>query len=61
MDLKIKSVKKKWKQPSFAAGVDRQVIQKGADMLGLELDQVIADVIAAMQEAAPELGLAGDN
>ena len=61
MDLKVKSVKKKWKQPSFAAGVDRDIIQKGADMLGVELDQVIADVIAAMQEAADELGLAGEN
>ena len=61
MDLKVKSVKKKWKQPSFAAGVDRNVIQKGADMLGVELDQIIADVIAAMQEAADELGLAGED
>jgi predicted hydrolase (HD superfamily) len=61
MDLEVKSVKKKWKQPSFAAGVDRNVIQKGADMLGVELDLVIADVIAAMQEAADELGLAGED
>ena len=59
LDVGVKSVKKKWKQSSFAAGVDREVIQRGAAMLGVELDQVIADVIAAMQEKADELGLGG--
>ena len=38
MDLKVKSVKKKWKQKSFAAGVNREVIKKGAELLDLELD-----------------------
>ncbi len=61
MDLKLKSVKKKWKQPSFAAGVDRGIIEQGATLLGLELDQVINDVIAAMQEVAGDLGQAGEN
>jgi len=57
MDLEVKSVKKKWKQKGFAAGVDRQVIQRGADMLGVPLDQVIAEVIAAMREVADEIDL----
>jgi predicted hydrolase (HD superfamily) len=57
LDLEVKSVKKKWKQKSFAAGVDREVIQKGADMLGVPLDQVIAAVIAAMREVADAIDL----
>ena len=56
-DLKVKSVKKKWKQPSFAAGVDREIIVRGAQMLGVELDEIITDVIAAMREVADEIGL----
>jgi predicted hydrolase (HD superfamily) len=50
-------VRKKWKQASFAAGVDRTVIERGAAMLGLELDELIGDVIAALQEAREPLGL----
>lgn len=56
-DLEVKSVKKKWKQPSFAAGVNRQVIERGAALLGLELEALIAAVIAAMREVAEEIGL----
>ena len=56
-DLKVSSVRKKWKQASFAAGVDRTVIERGAAMLGLELDELIGDVIAALQEAREPLGL----
>ena len=56
-DLKVKSVKKKWKQPSFAAGVDREIIVRGAQMLDVELDEIIADVIAAMREVADEISL----
>ncbi len=48
-DLKVKSVRKKWKQLSFAAGVNRDVIQKGAAMLGMELDELFEDVIAGMR------------
>ena len=59
MDLEVKSVKKKWKEKQFAAGVDRSVIEKGAVMLGVSLDELIADVIAAMRATAKELGLAG--
>jgi predicted hydrolase (HD superfamily) len=59
MDLKVKSVRKKWKDKRFAAGVDRSIIQKGADMLGVELTELIADTIAGMREVADEIGLAG--
>lgn len=57
MDLELSSVRKKFKSASFAAGASREVIQKGADMLGLSLDELITDVIAAMREIAPSLGL----
>jgi len=57
MDLDVKSVLKKWKQKSFAAGVDRQVIEKGAAMLGVELSDVIRDVIEGMRRIADRLGL----
>lgn len=57
MDLEVKSVKEKFKQASFAAGVNREVVQKGADMLGLELSELIQEVILSMREIAPELGL----
>ena len=59
MDLKAKSVKKKWKEKSFAAGVNREVIEKGAAMLGVELTALIEDAIAAMQEVADSIGLRG--
>jgi putative nucleotidyltransferase with HDIG domain len=59
-DLTVKSVKKKWNQKGFAAGVDRGVIEAGARRLGLELEALIAEVIAGMQPVAAELGLAGD-
>ena len=52
-----KSVKKKLKQPSFAAGVNREDVYQGAEELGVELDEHIAFVIAAMQPIAGELGL----
>ena len=60
MDLKVKSVKKKWKEKSFAAGVSRDIIAKGAEMLGVELSELIADTIAGMQAEAKALGLAGE-
>jgi putative nucleotidyltransferase with HDIG domain len=55
--LEPKSVKKKLKQPSFAAGVHRDEVYAGAELLGLELDEHIANVVAAMQPIAGELGL----
>ena len=59
MDVEVKSVKKKWKDKRFAAGVDRSIIEKGARMLGMELSDIIADTIAGMQEVAEEIGLKG--
>ena len=53
------SVRKKMKQKSFAAAVKREDIEKGAELLGLSLDEHITHVIAAMQGIAEELGLAG--
>jgi predicted hydrolase (HD superfamily) len=58
--MKPKSVKKKWKDKSFAAGVNRQVIEKGAAMLGVEPGDLIAEAIMAMREVADEIGLRGD-
>jgi len=60
LDMAVKSVKKKWKEKSFAAGVNREVIEKGAAMLGVDLSQLIEDAIAGMREAAEEIGLKGD-
>ncbi|MCG2821133.1 MAG: HDIG domain-containing protein [Candidatus Atribacteria bacterium] len=59
MDVKVKSVKKKWKDKRFAAGVDRSIIEKGAQMLGMELTDLIADTISGMQEVTEEVGLKG--
>jgi putative nucleotidyltransferase with HDIG domain len=55
--LEPKSVRKKLKQPSFAAGVHRDEVYAGAELLGLELDEHIRNVVAALQPIAPDLGL----
>ena len=55
--LEPKSVKKKLKQPSFAAGVSREDVYEGAELMELELDQHIANVVEALQPIASELGL----
>ena len=55
--LEPKSVRKKLKQPSFAAGVHRDEVYAGAELLGLELDEHIRNVVAALQPIAPQLGL----
>ncbi len=60
LDLTPKSVKKKWKQKSFAAGVNREVIEEGAKRLGMELGEVIAETIKGMQNVAEEIGLKGE-
>lgn len=57
MDLELSSAKKKYKDARFAAGASREVIQKGADMLCVSIDELIVDVITAMREIAPSLGL----
>ena len=55
--LEPRSVRKKLKQPSFAAGVSREDVYEGAELLGVELDEHIAFVVAAMRPIAPDLGL----
>jgi putative nucleotidyltransferase with HDIG domain len=52
-----KSVKKKLKQPSFAAGVNRDEVREGAEELGVDFDEHVAFLIGAMEERADELGL----
>jgi len=60
LDLEVSSVKKKWKQKGFAAGVDREVVKKGAEMLGIELDELIDHTIKGMRTVAEEIGLKGE-
>lgn len=60
LDLETKSVKKKWKQRSFAAGVNRDVIEGGAAKLGMDMNDVLSETIKGMQKAAEEIGLKGD-
>ena len=60
LDMEARSVKKKWKDKAFAAGVDREVIRKGAEMLGVDLDALITDVIMGMREVADAIGLKGN-
>lgn len=60
LDMKPKSVKKKWKDKRFAAGVNREVIDQGAELLGVERGELIQDVIMGMREVAEEIGLAGE-
>lgn len=59
LDMETKSVKKKWKMSAFAAGVNRDVIEKGAAMLGMELDGLIDETIAALRLVAADVGLKG--
>jgi len=59
LDMTAKSVKKKWKDKRFAAGVNREVIEKGAQMLGVDLGELITDAIEGMKEVAEQIGLGG--
>jgi predicted hydrolase (HD superfamily) len=61
MDLKVKSVKKKWKMKAFAAGANRDIIKKGAEMVGKDLDEMINETIEGMKNVASEIGLAGND
>ncbi len=60
LDMTAKSVKKKWKDKRFAAGVNREVIEKGAQMLGVDLGELITDTIEGMKEVAEQIGLGGE-
>jgi len=60
LDVQVKSVKNKWKDKRFAAGVDRSIIEKGAVMLQVGLDELIDDTIKGMQEVAEVIGLKGN-
>lgn len=60
LDMEVKSVKKKWKQKSFAAGVNREVIEEGIELLGMEMDKVVEETIRGMQQVAEEIGLKGN-
>ena len=61
LDMEASSVKKKWKDKRFAAGVNREVIEKGAALLGVDLAQLITDTILGMRTAAREIGLGGSS
>jgi predicted hydrolase (HD superfamily) len=56
-DLELKSVKKKYKTPTFAAGCSREIISQGAEMLSWELDDLISRTILAMRSMNPEAGI----
>ena len=60
LDLEPSSVKKKWKDKAFAAGANRDEIQKAATEFGIELWEHVGNVITAMRRIAPELGLVGN-
>lgn len=58
MDLEVSSVKKKWKDKRFAAGVNREVILEGAEMLGMTIEEVIHETILGLRKNAMALDLA---
>ena len=60
LDLEVKSLKKKFKDKAFAAGVDRQTILKGCEMLRMELEEVMRESIEGMREQAEALDLKGN-
>jgi putative nucleotidyltransferase with HDIG domain len=60
LDLEPSSVKKKWKDRAFAAGANRDEIQKAAAEFGIDLWEHVGNVITAMRQIAPELGLVGN-
>lgn len=60
LDLEAKSVKKKFKDKSFASGVNRQIVKDGCEMLGMSLDEVIKETIEGMKTEAEAIGLKGN-
>ncbi len=61
LDVEVKSVRKKWKDRAFAAGANREDMERGAESLGVPLPEHIGVVLEAMQGIAPALGLAGEQ
>jgi len=60
LDIEAKSVKKKWGAVNFAAGVSREVIEKGAAMMGIPLEELITETILALRAVAADVGLKGN-
>ena len=60
LDITAKSVKGKFQDKSFAAGVDREIIKKGAEFLAMDLSELMTEVILGMQPVAAEIGLKGN-
>lgn len=60
LDTEVKSIKKKWKTRSFAAGVNRDLIEEGASKLGMNIDTVIEETLKGMQKEAEAIGLKGN-
>jgi putative nucleotidyltransferase with HDIG domain len=58
-DVKVRSVRKKWKDKAFAAGANRQEMEEGAAALGIDLWEHVGEVLEAMKGIAEELGLSG--
>jgi predicted hydrolase (HD superfamily) len=59
LDIEVKSVTKKLKTPAFAAKIDREVIRRGAEMLGMPMEELIQETILALRPVAAEVGLKG--
>jgi predicted hydrolase (HD superfamily) len=59
MGLEVASVKKKWKAKGFAAGVNREIIEKGAAMLGMPIDNLIEETITGMRKVSGHIGFTG--
>ena len=60
-DLEVRSVRKKWNLKNFAAGANREVIEKGAIMMGQDLNFIIEETIIGMKTVAENIGLAGEK
>ncbi|HBE46016.1 Metal dependent phosphohydrolase [uncultured spirochete] len=60
LDMEVKSVKKKWGSAAFAAGVRRSVIEQGAQMLDMPLEELIGETIVALRSVAADIGLKGN-
>jgi predicted hydrolase (HD superfamily) len=58
--MEVKSVKKKWGSAAFAAGVRRNVIEQGAQMLDMPLEELIGETIVALRSVAADIGLKGN-